>query len=196
MPISYLAFASGELVVSQRTAPLVKATTAQSLAKVSEPLFDPSDTEHYASIHSNPPGPAGEFDGLTANRFGAGTCVYLYSDIAARQEDAQEQFMAGLFREHAPSGVVLDCNAPVCVEVTLLGATVGRGYLVCFVNYQQDLPNVPARDVRTTVRLPADFTPTSCRAVSGSPAVRVDCQQNTLTIHVPELETVEMIEVK
>ena len=196
MSTSYLAFESGRLVVSQRSAPLVEATTAQPLAKVAEPLFDPADIEHYASIHSNPPGPAGHFDGLTVNRFGKGTCVYLYSDIVARQEDAQDQFMAGLFREHTPSGIVLDCEAPVCVEITLLEATACRGYLVCFVNYQQDLPNIPIRDVHAKLRLPDNFTPTSCRAVSGDAAVRVDTQEDTLTIDVPELKTVEMIEVK
>ncbi len=133
MRISYLLDAEHGHILADDPAPLVRATTAQSLSKVAEPYFDPDGVEHYSSIHSNPPGPASEFDGLTVNSYGKGTCAYLYSSLLGIQQDAQQTFGLGLLRQYIRSVLVQACNAPVCVEVTILRSMTSNGYLLCFV---------------------------------------------------------------
>ena len=195
MRVNYLAMEGGEHILSDYPAPLVKATSAKTLAKVAQPLFDPDDDDHYASIHSNPPGPAGEYDGLTVNQFGKGTCVYLYSSLLSLQQDAQQSFGEGLFRKHTPSGLVLSSNAPRCVEITVLKGEEG-GFLVCFVNYQDELPNVPVRDVKAAVRLPDGFVPGRCRRVSDNAEMDPWVEDGNVIIELPQLDTVEMIELR
>ena len=195
MSVSYLALPEREFVFSDRPAPLVKRTSAESLAKVSQPLFPAGDENRYASIHSNPPGPVSEYDGLTINKFGEGACIYLYSSVLTLQQDAQQSFGKDILRRYAACELIVSCNAPSCVEITILRATTNNSYLLCFVNYQDELPNIPVHDLKTTIRLPEGLVPTSCRTVSDNKTI--DCEINTseLTVELPKLDTIEMIEV-
>jgi hypothetical protein len=183
------------LVSSHASAPLVKATSARLLARIVEPVFDP-DAEQYASIHSNPPGVETEYAGLTVNTFGKGQCIYLSSPVLSLQQDAQQTFGAWLFAEFSPSAYVLDTNAPPCVEVTVNRSTTKNAYLIGFVNYQKELPNVPVRDISVTLHLPGVGTPTACTRVSDGTAVDVTVDDSTLILGVPCLETLEIIEVE
>ena len=191
----YLSFSARRWLVSSHAgAPLVKADGARVLAQIVEPLFDP-DAEQYASIHSNPPGVATAYAGLTVHAFGKGTCVYLSSPVLSLQQDAQQTFGAWLFREYSPSGIVLDTNAPPCVEITVNRSTTANAYLIGFVNYQRELPNVPVRDITVTLRLPGVSTPTACTRVSDAMPMDVELRDGALVLEVPCLETLEMIEV-
>ncbi|MEI8080052.1 MAG: hypothetical protein WCH61_10545, partial [bacterium] len=127
--VSYLRRDGFGDLLSTEAAPLVRATTAHSLGKVVLPYFDPADGEHYASIHSNPPGRPTEFDALTVNRFGRGKCIYLYSSILGTQHDAHQQFARSLLREQQiESDLLVASNAPACVEVTVLKShAIGSG---------------------------------------------------------------------
>jgi hypothetical protein len=194
--VSYLALSEHDLVSWDQPAPLVKATSATSLAKVAQPLFPPGDEARYASIHSDPPGPITEYDGLTVNRFGKGTSVYLYSSLLASQQYAQQSFGEDLFRKHAASDLDVSCSAPSCVELTVLKATTANSYLLCFVNYQDELPNIPVRDLTATVKLPGAIVPTSCRTVSNGQAIDCQLKDGRLTVELPALDTLEMIEVR
>lgn len=63
--------------------------------------FDP---QHYASIHSNPPGAFTGYAGLAIHSFGKGRCIYLAPDVFHLQQDAQQTFAAWLLRSCAPGG--------------------------------------------------------------------------------------------
>lgn len=194
--VSYLALSDQDLLSSNGPAPLVKATCARSLAKVAQPLFPPGDEARYASIHSDPPGPITEYDGLTVNRFGKGTCVYIYSSLLASPHHAQQSFAEDLFSKYVASDLDVGCTAPSCVELTVLKATTGNCYLLCFVNYQDELPNVPVRGLTATIKLPGAVVPTSCRAVSNGDAIACRVKDGRLTVELPGLDTLEMIEVR
>ncbi|MDX9982550.1 MAG: beta-galactosidase trimerization domain-containing protein, partial [Lentisphaeria bacterium] len=192
----YLSFLDRRwLVSSHAAAPLVKATGAKVLARILEPTFDP-DAEQYASIHSNPPGVETDYAGLTVNAYGKGKCIYLSSPVLSLQQDAQQTFGTWLFREYAPSTIVLDTNAPPCVEITVNRSTTANAYLVGFVNYQKELPNVPVRDITVRLRLPGVKTPAACTRMSDGAAVKAKVADGVLELAVPCLETLELIEVQ
>ncbi|OGV71800.1 MAG: hypothetical protein A3K19_08525 [Lentisphaerae bacterium RIFOXYB12_FULL_65_16] len=192
----YLSFVARHWLVSAHaTAPLVKATGAEVLARIVEPVFDP-DAEPYASIHSNPPGVVTDYAGLTVNRFGKGKCIYISSPVFSLQQDAQQTFGEWLFREYSPSAIVLDTNAPPCVEITVNRSTTKDAYLVGFVNYQRELPNVPVRDLTATLRLPGGKTPLVCTRVSDGKRLDVTTKDGAVALDVARLETLEMIEVE
>jgi len=194
--INYLVPHKGELVSCEHPAALVTATKAEILANVAEPDFDIFDAEHYASIHSNPPGNAGENAGLTINNFGKGKCVYLYSSLLSLQQRAQQLFGEMLFKKYVVSEMLISSNAPACVEVTILKSTVKNVYLLCFVNYQKELPNIPVTDLTATVKLPSDISVKSCCRVSDGKKINCNIEDGKVTIELPRLETVEMIELQ
>lgn len=191
----YLSFVDKRWLIScYASAPLVKAKEALLIAKIAEPLFDP-DAEKYASIHSNPPGVVTDYAGLTVNKYGKGKCLYLSSPVFSHQQNAQQAFGAWLFSEYSPSSLVVETNAPECVEITLLKSTTKNAYIVGFVNYQKELPNVPARGLYAMIRLPDGVTPKSCIRVSDNKKIDVKIEKGALRIELPCLETIEMIEV-
>ncbi len=191
----YLSFLDRRwLVASHAAAPAVKATTAKVLAKIVEPLFDPDD-ERYASIHSNPPGKETEFAAMTVNYFGKGRCVYIASPALSLKQDAQQEFGRWLFNEFSPSELVLETNAPKCVEISVLKSSKENAFLVSFVNYQHELPNVPVKELYAKVKLPGG-APKSCVRASDGKAVEAKLEDGALKLSVPSLETIEMFEIK
>jgi len=194
--ISYLVPRVGEMVACHSPGALVKATTAEVMGNVAEPEFEIFDADHYASIHSNPPGPTSEFAGLTINPFGAGKCIYLYSSLLALRQHAQQTFGQALFKEQIDTDLSVHTNAPGCVEVTLLKSTQKEAYLVCLVNYQAELPNVPIFDLTATVRLPGLIAIKSCRRASDGKEVDCHIEGQKVTIQLSRLDIVEMIELQ
>lgn len=191
----YLSFVDRHWLVSAHaSAPMVRATSATTLARIAEPLFDP-DARAYASIHSNPPGRTTDAAGLAVNSFGNGTCVYLASPVLSLQQDAQQMFGQWLFRTFSPSTVILDTNAPPCVEITVNRSTVEDAWLIGFVNYQKELPNVPVHDLSVTLRLPGAELVRCIRVSDGSPMQPLT-DENGITLRIPRLETIEMVELK
>jgi len=184
-----------QYILSDAPSPLVNATTAKILAEVCGTYTDPDDPDHYASIHSNPPGPSTGRPGLTVNSFGKGKCIYLYSSLLAGPNAAQQTFGRRLFREHTPSGIIISTNAPPCVEITVLESTLNNTRLVCFVNYQADLPNVPVHHLQVALRLPDMPENVRCRRVSDGVSMECMCERGVLKFAVPKIETLEMVEV-
>ena len=194
--VNYLLSAEDGYVVCDYPAPLVKATTAKVLAQVCEPFTDPDDYDHHASIHSNPPGPAGEFVALSENQWGKGTCVYLYSSLMALQNHAQQSFTAQLFNKYVQSDFKISTNAPACVEITILRSTVDNRLLICCTNLQDELSNIPIRDLTATLRLPADLTAAESRDNVGSAEVTVIENGQAVDVRIPQLETMVIVELE
>jgi hypothetical protein len=193
---SYLVPETGDLVSCNAAAPLVEVITATRLARVADAVSNPEDPDHYASYHSNPPGDASEHAAFTVNQFGRGSCVYLYSSLLAMQNDAQQTFGASIVRRYAPSSILRATNAPHSVEVTLLRATESSAYLLCLVNYQEELPNLHIDNVWVTLSLPCGRTPIACHSVGMNRAAQFVTDANGITFHIPRLETIEMIELR
>lgn len=194
--ISFLATNEGELICTKDTAPIVKATTAQILAKVAKTFFEPNDPVQYASIHSNPPGPITDYAGMTLNNFGKGKCVYIYSKFLAIHQHAQESFAVKLLNEYAKSQIILKTNAPGCVEITLLKSTTQNAFLLCFVNYQNEMPNIPVQNINVKIQLPNNVNFSFCTAISDRDDCKSSFSNNALLLEIPLLETVEIFEIR
>ncbi len=193
--MNYLVRDGKDMVMGDFPAPFVNATTAKVLGKATEPQFPINDSDHYASVHSNPPGPVLDYAGLTINEFGKGRCVYLFSSLLAVDYDAQRDFGAELFGKYAASGLVLESNAPSCVETTIMKSTRKDAYLISFINYQDELPNIPIRHLEVTVQLPDGFAPKQIRHVEDGQAADFAVDGNKVTFKIPELGTLEMYEL-
>jgi beta-galactosidase GanA len=181
-----------KMISSNRPSPLVRATTAKVLAYLVDPLFDPDDRQHWASIHSNPPGQITEYAALTENQYGKGRCIYLAPATFGIPHDAQKCFGKWLLEQYISPAIVTSTNAPPCVEITLLKSTIKNVYLVCFVNYQRELPNIIVRDLVTRIKLPLRNQLVSIRRVSDGVKVEINKESDDITIEVPSLNIIEM----
>jgi hypothetical protein len=185
-----------DLVSCNRTAPLVKRMgTTRQLAELLEPLFDPDDGLHYASIHSNPPGRTTGCPGLTLHAYGKGQCLYLASPLLALQQDAQESFGARLLKDYAPQPVLVETNAPAAVEITLLQSRLVNTWMVGLVNYQKELPNIPIQNIQISLRLPAGI-PAACSSLIQPQSIPFSFTEGLLSFTLPSLETLEMVEIR
>lgn len=194
--INYLVTEQGQFVACERPAPIVKTTGAEVLAQIAEPMFDPDDFEQFASYHSNPPGPISRHPGLTLNKFGKGRCVYLCSSQLILQQDAQQSFGEALFKKYAASALLIDTNSPPCVEITILRSTQQNVLLVCFVNDQQEFPDVPIYNLNVTIRLPDGIVAGSCRTLSDNQRLDLLHEDCGITINLPCLKTIEVVEIQ
>ena len=75
-------------------------------------------------------------------------------------------------------------------------STIKNALLVCFVNYQQELPNIPIYELSTTIKLPNGIAGKSCRRVSDNKNISSRIENNQVFIKLTKLENVEMIEIK
>jgi hypothetical protein len=184
------------MISSNRPSPLVRATTARVLAYLAEPLFDPDDHQHWASIHSNPPGRITEYAALTVNPYGKGKCVYLATATLGISQDAQKCFGKWLFDQYLSSGIIISTNAPSCVEITILKSTIKNVYLVCLVNYQRELPNIPVRDLTIRLKLPSNHQLASIQRVSDSAMVGIEKDADEIMVEIPCLDTLQMYAIE
>ncbi|MFH1904988.1 MAG: alpha-amylase family protein [bacterium] len=196
--INYLAmdYDKQKLVSCDRKAPLTKATTAKVMAKVAEPIFKCNDPEKYASIHSNPPGKLTEYCALAENACGKGMVVYLYSSIMESQQYAQQEFIKSLFKKYISSDIIIFSNAPSCVEVTMLKSNSEKAYILCVVNFQNELPNIPVHNLEVVFCPPEPKKLGSIKRVSDGSDVAFEEDNGNILIRLEELETVEMFEIK
>jgi hypothetical protein len=195
--MNYLEFNAGRgrLISCSGPAPLVNTASAEVLGYVVEPYFPFNDPEKYASIHSNPPGIKTAFPGLTVNSFGKGRAVYLYSSLLKHLQYSQETFGRELFKQFVAPGAVISHNLPDCVELTILKSTTQNSWIVCLVNYQDELPGIPIHDLRFTIQLPAGFNAKTMTRVSDGQTIEFAADESRLNFAVTQLNNIEIIEI-
>jgi len=196
--VSYLApGAERDLVSACGTrSPLVKATTAEVRGTVTLPYFPCGDADRYASIHSNPPGIETEFAGLTVNRFGKGRCIYLYSAFLIHGQYSQRKFGMDLLAPNVPEFLVSSENLPQSTEITLLKSTTSPAYLLGIVNCQDELPNIPLRDLKLSFRLPEHTVPEKLLRASDGQTMNFRFENGILSIELKTLQNAEIIEIR
>jgi len=193
--INYLVLPGDYNYIScDRPAPFVRLTGAEMLAELGEPLFDPDDPWHYASIHSNPPGRLSGYVGLSVNTYGKGRCIYLAPSVLALQQDAQQTFGAWMLHEHTPARLITRTTAPAVVEITVLRSTTADTFFVGLVNYQKELPNLPVYGIEIDLSL-SDRVPKACVSTSSGKALPFKFADGIIQFKVPSLETFELAEV-
>ncbi len=193
--VHYLATGADLISCSQLAAPLVRSVTAQVLGTVALPDYPVDDPVRYASIHSNPPGVLTEYAGLTVNRFGRGTAVYLYSSLLKHRQDSQQKFARDLFRRYVPAFVTDMENLPVGVEVTLLRSSTEDTLILGMVNDQEELPVIPALNLRLKFRLPVGFHPRCVWRVATGADHPYTVENGDMELMVDRLDHIELFEV-
>ena len=159
-----------ELISASGKVPLVTTSAdTEVLAFLTFPDFPVGDETHYASIHSNPPAVAhcevGEnasaplypavspYPAVTLHTHGNGQCLWLAAPLLRIRQHSQQEYLKRLLSPFLPIFMESE-NLPASAEVTLLKATTNDQYIICIVNYQDELPPIPLHNVKLHLRLP------------------------------------------
>ena len=81
---------------------------------------------------------------------------------------------------------------PAAVEITLLQSEAADSLIVCFVNYQDSMPNIPIPRIQARIALPFKVDTANAKPISGQIAV-AKAEQGALSIEVSNLETLAVI---
>lgn len=191
--IHYLKTPEG-LVSAEASAPLVRSRAgAVVLGTAVLPDFPVDDPDHYASIHSNPPGRDTGCAGLVEHCYGLGKCLYLYAALAAERRHSQQQLLRGLIASCTTPLVLSSRNLPESAEVTLTRSRDGRFLLLGIINYQDELPNIPLADLSLTVGLPL---PRRIVRVSDGREIEIVHRDGGLTLRLDRLVDAELFEIE
>lgn len=175
-------------------AALVNPTAAKVLATLSVPTFDPDDPDHFASIHSNPPGKDTGFPALTINNFGKGKCLYFSQSLMAIQQDSQQSYLKRLLKEYIQSDFNIETNLPCCAELTILKSSCDDSILLCIVNYQKEYPNIPLRDIYLRLNFPQGI-PLKCIGVYDKKEVKFIHNKRGIEFNFDQIDDLVIIEM-
>ena len=186
----HMTYFGDDLILSAGKAPLVKAREGTLCRAVfTFPDFPYHDPDHYASIHSDPPGFRTDHPALTVHQYGAGKCVFLAPPVFLLRQYTQQEFGKRLFGEFLPATVVDSRNLPESAEVTLLASQDGSCHLFCIVNAQAELPVIPLRDVSLRLALP--FPVRKITRVADGSEVGFDRENGLIRFTIPEIHAGE-----
>ncbi|HEV3236268.1 MAG TPA: beta-galactosidase trimerization domain-containing protein, partial [Gemmataceae bacterium] len=164
---------------------------AQILATTTLP-WPTNDTTKFSSIHSNPPWQATNRPEIVFNRYGKGRTIYCSSPIET------VEVLAGTFVQLVRllhDRFAFEVDAPSCVEATLFHQPDRNRYLLNFVNFQKDLPNLPVDGIAVRLRLPKG----KVKAVNRLPdAVSLPFREidGVVSFNLHRLQTFLMVEVQ
>ena len=179
-----------DLILSNGKAPLVKAAEGTLVRSVfTFPDFPYHDPDHYASIHSDPPGYKTDYPALTVHPYGAGKCIFLAPPVFLLRQYTQQEFGNRLFREFLPQLVVHSQNLPESAEVTLLASNDQSCHLLCIVNAQDELPLIPLREVSLQLALP--FSVRRITRVADKSEVKFCSENDLVCFSIPEIHAGE-----
>ena len=192
---SYLALPGGFLF-ADGISPLAKASTAKVHAYVNLPDYPVNDPEHYVSIHSNPPGKNTSFAAMTEHTYGKGVCFWFHSNALGIDRHSHREFARSFFARHLEPFVIHAENLHVSTEITLLRSTEHDARLLGIVNYQDELPNIPLRDVRLTIRMPGGRAVKRMIRASDGKEQEFHMENDSLSFAIPRLGYGEIFELQ
>jgi hypothetical protein len=146
------------------------------------------DARSFSSIHSNPPWVATDQPEVVLNACGAGRTVYSAS-LLEEVATLQESFVRLLRRLCVRP--TFEVSAHPAVEVTLFHQPDRRRYVLSFVNFQHDLPNLPVDGLQVRLRLPQRVR--RVRALPDGGAVRFRATRDEIELTAPRLQTLLML---
>lgn len=127
----------------------VKASEqAVVLGKMVLPYTLPQDKSRFVSIHTNPPGIPTDNPSIVIHSYGQGKVVYVSCEL--ENEESHEPVFVNLIQSLIKNGTVLKSDAPKSVEITVFHQEENKRFIVNFLNYQQQLPNIPISQIDTT----------------------------------------------
>jgi len=159
------------------------------LATTTLPWPAPQPTQ-FSSIHSNPPWVPTSNPEVVFNRFGAGRVIYCAS-LLEEVVGLQDTFIR-LLRRLQPT-FAMEATAPVAVELTLFHQPDRKRYLLCMVNFQPELPNIPVDNIEVRFRLPQGVR--SIRQLGVGRAVRHRQRNGVVSFIAPRLDSLSLFAV-
>ncbi|MBR6470325.1 MAG: beta-galactosidase trimerization domain-containing protein [Victivallales bacterium] len=187
-----ITYTGDELVSADGMVPLVTADAdTQVKAILTFPDFPVNDSEHYASIHSNPPGlKHSSSPAFTVHPYGRGKCVWLAAPLLRIRQYSQQAYLRRILGEFLPAFVETE-NLPGSAELTLLKAKGEAKYLLCLVNAQNELPVIPLHQVK--LKLHWDVMPRAIHCVSSGKAVPFTQQDGMTEITLEQIDETEFL---
>ena len=176
-----LGLEEGQLIVSARE-------DAQVLAKIVLPYTDPTDIDHFSSIHSNPPGVETDYPALVKHAYGKGQVIYSTSSLESAWY-AQGIFVAILRLFQQP--FTFEADAPGSVEVTLFTQPEKQRIIINLLNFQKDLPNIPIEGVKVRIRM-AGKKPGLLELLPEKTRIDYEFNNDIVEFKAPKLETFAM----
>ena len=168
---------------------LVKAeSSAKVLGKTVLPYTDPADPIRYASIHSNPPGIATDNPAVVLNQFRKGKAVYVAGELESHE--TCHHIFINLVRL-LTNAFSFEGQAPKAVEISAFHQEDQQRYLINLVNFQKDLPNIPAEGIRVKFQLQGKTAKRLLLLPEGKP-VPLEKGWDFIQFTVPVLETFRM----
>jgi hypothetical protein len=160
------------------------------LGTITLPYTDPADNNHFAWIHSNPPGIATRYPALTLHKYGKGRVVYA---SGALENAVKQNFLKAIIDLFNPS-FSFKAQAPGCVELTLYHQPEQKRYRINLLNFQKDLPNIPVTGIKVWVKLNGK-KPERVTVLPQAKALPFEIDGDYVRIRVPKLETFCMLAV-
>jgi GH35 family endo-1,4-beta-xylanase len=131
----------------------------EALAVQALPWTDSTTDGNFASIHSDPPGPAGNTPALLRNRFGKGLAFWAAAPIEAHNQGVHDGVFAACVEELLEHQSRIVFAAPPAAEAVCFAQA--DGILINLLNTQTVLPPVTIRNAVLTV----DIGEQSCETV-------------------------------
>ena len=165
---------------------------AEALAELVLPYTDPTDPVHFASTHNNPPGRWTGSPALVFNHFGKGWCIYSAVDLETNE------YCRGLFANlvrRLSGPFTFEATAPKAVEITAFEQPENKRFILSFVNFQKELPNIPADGILVKLR-PEGGQPRRVRLLPGGDKLAFLVENDTVVFTIPRLEIFLMVAVE
>lgn len=121
------------------------------LATITLPYTYPEESR-YAALLTDPPGIATSWPAVVRHAYGKGTAIYCAGVLESWQHDTQQAVLLGLVRSLLARPTWVRMEAPKSVEATLFHQEERDRFVLSVINYQQELPNIPVRDLLIRVR--------------------------------------------
>jgi len=175
--------------------PQIKAKPANEdevLATITLPYTDPADHTKFASIHSNPPGIPTEYPAIVMRSFGKGKVVWVAGDLELMKYDPQRKVFTNLIKSLAQKPFSFESDAPKSVEITLFHQGESKRYIINFLNFQEELPNIPISGITCRIKLEGKKA-TKLVKLPEEEEIPFELKGNYVEFKTPQLETFLML---
>jgi len=166
-------------------------TDAEVLATITLPYTDPKGTK-YASILTNPPGIKTEHPALVLKSFGKGRTLYAAGVLESMGHHSQREVLVRLLRSLCSRPFWFEADGPKCVELTLFDQPEHKRCVLHLLNIQQDMPNVPVREMIVRLNL-RGRTPAKLVVLPSGEALSYKIEGQSMIFTVPELKDYRML---
>ena len=169
--------------------------TAQTVARLTLPYFDPNDASKFSSIHSNPPADPTEYVEMLVASYGKGRVIWSATPIEYDRRPMYIRVIMEILREFMPKEAQkVYSDAPKQVEIC--SYELDGGYQFCCVNLMADEERLTVHPFEIAVDIGSAPENLSVCELPNGEKLDFVLDGNLLKIKVSDLTLFKMIEVK